>query len=45
LLKDGQVAGMGDPLAVLHDVGLLEAAGLIRPHRHTHGHVHAGEKG
>jgi cobalt/nickel transport system ATP-binding protein len=45
LLKDGQVVGMGDPLAVLHDVGLLEAAGLIRPHRHTHGHVHAGEKG
>jgi cobalt/nickel transport system ATP-binding protein len=44
LLKDGRVAGMGDPLAVLHDVGLLEEAGLIRPHRHTHGHVHAGEK-
>jgi cobalt/nickel transport system ATP-binding protein len=44
LLKDGQVAGMGDPLAVLHDVALLEQAGLIRPHKHTHGHVHAGEK-
>ena len=43
LLKDGQMAGMGDPLAVLHDVGLLEAAGLIRPHRHTHGHVHVME--
>jgi cobalt/nickel transport system ATP-binding protein len=43
LLKDGQLVGSGDPLAVLHDVALLEAAGLIRPHRHTHGHVHAGE--
>jgi len=41
LLKDGQIAGQGDPLAVLHDVGLLERAGLIRPHKHTHGHVHA----
>jgi cobalt/nickel transport system ATP-binding protein len=44
LLRDGRVAGMGDPLAVLHDVGMLEGAGLIRPHRHTHGHVHAAEK-
>jgi len=43
LLKDGRVAGTGDPLTVLHDVALLERAGLIRPHRHTHGHVHAGE--
>jgi cobalt/nickel transport system ATP-binding protein len=45
LLKDGQVAGCGDPLAVLHDVALLERAGLIRPHRHTHPHVHVAETG
>jgi cobalt/nickel transport system ATP-binding protein len=43
LLKDGQVAGEGDPLAVLHDLELLERAGLIRPHKHTHGHVHVME--
>jgi len=42
LLKEGQLAGEGDPLAVLHDVGLLERAGLIRPHKHSHGHVHVG---
>jgi cobalt/nickel transport system ATP-binding protein len=42
LLKDGEVAGDGDPLTVLHDVALLERVGLIRPHRHTHPHVHAG---
>jgi cobalt/nickel transport system ATP-binding protein len=44
LLKDGRVAGSVNPLAVLHDVALLESAGLIRPHRHTHPHVHAGEE-
>jgi len=43
LLKDGPVVGEGDPLAVLHDVDLLERAGLIRPHKHTHGHVHVAE--
>jgi cobalt/nickel transport system ATP-binding protein len=43
LLKDGLVAGSGDPLQVLHNVELLERAGLIRPHRHTHPHVHAGQ--
>jgi cobalt/nickel transport system ATP-binding protein len=43
LLKDGGVAGSESSLAVLHDMALLEAAGLIRPHKHTHGHVHAGE--
>lgn len=43
LLKDGLMAGEGDPLTVLHDVGLLERSGLIRPHRHTHGHVHVME--
>jgi cobalt/nickel transport system ATP-binding protein len=41
LLKDGQLAGEGDPLSVLHDIALLERAGLIRPHSHTHGHLHA----
>lgn len=43
LLKDGQVTGEGDPLTVLHDVEMLERAGLIKPHSHTHGHVHAAE--
>jgi cobalt/nickel transport system ATP-binding protein len=43
LLKDGELAGGGDPLAVLHDVALLESAGLIRPHRHTHPHMHMVE--
>jgi cobalt/nickel transport system ATP-binding protein len=43
LLKDGKVAGSGDPLQVLHDVALLEKVGLIRPHKHAHGHVHVGE--
>ena len=43
LLKDGRLAGEGDPLTVLHDVDLLERAGLIRPHKHTHGHVHVVE--
>jgi cobalt/nickel transport system ATP-binding protein len=41
LLKDGRVAGEGDPLKILHYVHLLERAGLIRPHKHTHPHVHA----
>jgi cobalt/nickel transport system ATP-binding protein len=45
LLRDGSVAGAGDPLKVLHDVELLEGAGLIRKHRHTHPHVHVGEAG
>jgi cobalt/nickel transport system ATP-binding protein len=44
LLRDGEVAGAGDPLSVLHDVALLERAGLIRPHRHTHPHVHVVER-
>ena len=43
LLKDGRVAGSGDPLGALHDVALLEKVGLIRPHKHVHGHVHALE--
>jgi cobalt/nickel transport system ATP-binding protein len=43
LLKEGRVAGQGNPLTVLHDVALLQRAGLIRPHRHTHGHVHVME--
>ncbi len=51
LLKNGTVAGEGTPLAVLHDVHLLERTGLLRPHRHTHQtqsarlhpHVHAND--
>jgi cobalt/nickel transport system ATP-binding protein len=36
LLEGGLVAGIGDPLAILHDVGLLERSGLIRAHHHVH---------
>lgn len=38
LLQNGQIAGMGEPMAVLHDVRLLERAGLIRAHAHVHDH-------
>jgi cobalt/nickel transport system ATP-binding protein len=36
LLENGRVAGVGEPLAILHDVALLERTGLIRPHHHVH---------
>jgi cobalt/nickel transport system ATP-binding protein len=36
VLKEGRVAGVGDPLAILHDVALLEDSGLIRPQQHVH---------
>ncbi len=43
LLSEGKVVGAGSPLQILHDVRLLSNAGLIRPHKHAHGHVHANE--
>ena len=36
LLENGNIAGMADPLTILHDVPLLERTRLIRPHRHGH---------
>lgn len=44
VLENGQVAGEGTPIEILHDVSLLERAKLIRPHAHVHaageGHPH-----
>jgi len=37
VLENGMVAGEGTPLAVLHDVALLERTKLVRPHHHVHG--------
>lgn len=37
VLQNGAVAGEGTPLAVLHDVALLERTRLVRPHHHIHG--------
>jgi len=53
VLANGRVAGEGTPLEILHDVGLLERARLIRPHAHVHRegalqphpHVHRHEGG
>ncbi len=42
LLQNGRLVGMGEPLAVLHDVRLLEQSGLIRVHSHVH-HDHSAE--
>lgn len=44
LLENGRVAGIGDPLAILHNVGLLERSGLIRAHHHVHAHPAQAEK-
>ena len=44
LLENGRIAGMGDPLKILHDVGLLERSGLIRAHHHVHAHPIGTEK-
>ena len=46
LLANGLVVGSGDPLAILHDVRLLERSGLIRAHHHVHEHphIHANEE-
>lgn len=51
VLRNGQVAGEGTPLAVLHDLRLLTATGLVRPQHHAHDresvashpHVHLGD--
>ena len=48
LLQNGRIAQAGEPVAMLHDVRLLEQSGLIRVHSHVHqnrpvephGHVH-----
>jgi len=37
VLEKGTVAAEGTPLAVLHDVALLERTKLVRPHHHVHG--------
>ncbi len=36
LLQNGTVVGAADSIAMLHDVTLLERAGLIRAHTHRH---------
>jgi cobalt/nickel transport system ATP-binding protein len=37
VFENGSIAGEGTPLAVLHDVALLERTKLVRPHHHVHG--------
>jgi cobalt/nickel transport system ATP-binding protein len=36
VLEGGRVAATGTPLAILHDVALLERTKLVRPHHHVH---------
>jgi cobalt/nickel transport system ATP-binding protein len=36
MLKDGEVAGVGEPTAILHDVALLERSRLLRRLHHVH---------
>lgn len=36
VLANGQIAGAGTPLAILHDLDLLKATKLIRPQHHVH---------
>lgn len=36
VLDRGRLAGEGAPLAILHDIALLEGARLIRPQHHVH---------
>jgi cobalt/nickel transport system ATP-binding protein len=36
VLESGRVLAENSPLAILHDVSLLERTSLIRPHPHTH---------
>jgi cobalt/nickel transport system ATP-binding protein len=38
VFENGGIAGEGTPLAVLHDVALLERTKLVRPHHHVHVH-------
>lgn len=37
VFENGGIAGEGTPLAVLHDVALLERTKLVRPQHHVHG--------
>jgi cobalt/nickel transport system ATP-binding protein len=37
VFENGGIAGQGTPLAILHDVALLERTKLVRPHHHVHG--------
>jgi cobalt/nickel transport system ATP-binding protein len=37
VFENGGIAREGTPLAVLHDVALLERTKLVRPHHHVHG--------
>ncbi len=37
VFENGGIAGEGTPLAILHDVALLERTKLVRPHHHVHG--------
>ena len=51
VFENGRIAGEGTPLAVLHDVALLERTSLVRVHQHVHDsdevhphpHLHRGE--
>ncbi len=51
ILENGRLLAEADPYRVLHDLPLLQRAGLLRPHRHTHpaataqphGHLHAAD--
>ena len=42
LLQSGRLAGVAEPVAMLHDIRLLERSGLIRVHTHVH-HDHSLE--
>ena len=40
LFENGRIAAQGEPLAILHDLPLLERVHLIQAPRHTHVHSH-----
>ena len=42
VLDGGAVAAEGTPMAILHDVPLLERTKLVRPHHHVHDAVQPG---
>ncbi len=52
VFEGGRIAGEGTPLAVLHDVALLERTSLVRVHQHVHDsdevhphpHLHRNER-
>lgn len=51
VLREGTIIHSGSPMSILHNLPLLEEAGLLRPHRHAHtghaavphGHLHASD--